>query len=133
MQITEFAHKKSADKKVKVAGTIRSMDENGWFVINDENHKPINIAKIEVVKGWIKVYYTFNASTIHTFIATPDETLAANGFFLGASVTKNCASIAVSKVENGIVRLVDASKIRSDSGNIWFHGLFSVDEQIGVN
>ena len=133
MKITEFADKKYADKKVKVAGTLKIIDERGWFVVNDENHKPINIGRIEIVKGFIRIYYTFNASTIHTFIATPDETLAANGVFLGARVTKNYASIAVSKLENGIVRLVDASSIRSDTVNIWFQGLFSVDEQIGEN
>ena len=133
MQISEFADKKSADKKVKVAGTLKIIDERGWFVVNDENHKPINIGRIEIVKGFIRIYYTFNASTIHTFIATPDETLAANGFFLGARVSKNYANILVSRLENGVVRLVDASSIRSDTGNIWFQGLFSVDEQIGDN
>ena len=133
MQLTEIADKKSADKTVRVAGTIKIIDENGWFVINDENHKPINIAKVEIVKNFIRIYYTFNASTIHTFIATPDETLAANGVFLGARVTKSFATIAVSKLDNGNVRLVDASTIRSDSGNIWFHGVFSVDRHIGEN
>ena len=118
------------DKKVEIAGTIRSVDENGWFAINDEDHTPINIARIEVQRGYIILHYTFTASTIHSFIVTPDETFAASGFFLGASVYKNYAAISVSRLNNGIVEVVNPSKIRSAFGNIWVHGLFSVDEQI---
>ena len=117
-----------ADNKVEIAGAIRSMDDNGWFVIDDKNHTPVNIAKIEVEKGWIRIYYTFNASAIHTFIATPDETLAANGFFVGAAAQKDYAAITLSRVnKKGMVESVDPSTIRSKFGNIWIHGLFSVD------
>ena len=118
---------KLADNKV-VAGTIRSMDENGWFVLNDKNHTPINIARIEIVGSKILIHYTFTASTIHSFIVTPDETLAASGFFLGAAVHKDYAAITLSQVnKNGSPELVDPSAIRSEFGNIWIHGLFSVN------
>ncbi len=118
---------KLADNKV-VAGTIRSIDENGWFLLNDKNHTPINIAKVEVVSSTILIHYTFAVSTIHSFIATPDATLAANGYFIGADVHRDYAIITLSRVNNnGIVELVDPSTIRSEFGNIWIHGLFSVD------
>jgi hypothetical protein len=116
-----------ADNKV-VAGTIRRMDENGWFVLDDKNHTPINIAKIEIVGSNILIHYTFTASTIHSFIVTPDETLAASGFFLGAAVHRDYAAITLSQVnKNGSAELVHPSAIRSKFGNIWIHGLFSVD------
>ena len=119
------------DKQIKVAGTLRCIDENGWFAINDKNHTPINIARIEVQRGYIILFYTFTASTIHSFIVTPDETFAKSGFIMGASVYSNYAAILVSRVDNGKVVVVDPSKIRSVTGNIWVHGLFSVDEQKG--
>ena len=119
---------KLADKKVEVAGTIRCIDETGWFVMNDQNHTPINISKIEMLGTNILIYYTFSASTIHSFIVTPDETLAASGFFLGAAATRDYAVITLSKVnDQGIVESVDPSQIRSELVNIWIHGLFSVD------
>ena len=119
---------KLAGNKVEVAGTIRRIDENGWFVLHDELHTPVNIAEIEIEKKTILIHYTFTASTIHSFIATPDETLAANGYFLGAEVHRDYAAITLSRVNNkGVVELVDPSHLRSKFGNIWLHGLFSVD------
>ena len=116
------------DDQVEVAGTIRRVDENGWFVLNDKNHAPINIDKIEVVGKNILIHYTFTASTIHSFIVTPDETLASRGFFVGAAVHRDYAAITLSRVKkNGIVELVDPAVIRYKYGNIWIHGLFSVD------
>jgi hypothetical protein len=116
-----------ADNKV-VAGTIRRIDGNGWFVLNDKNHTPINIAKIEIVGSNILIHYSFTASTIHSFIVTPDETLAASGFFLGAAVHRDYAAITLSQVnKNGSAELIHPSAIRSKFGNIWIHGLFSVD------
>ncbi len=118
----------SADKTVKVAGVIRCIDEKGWFVINDGGHTPVNINRIEVKNGLILVYYTFSASTIHSFIVSPDETFAGAGYFVGASVNRDRASIAVSRIINGKVVPVDASTIRSKLGNFWIYGLFSIDE-----
>ena len=119
---------KLADKKVEVAGTIKRINENGWFVLHDEMHTPVNIARIKVENGNILLHYTFTASAIHSFIATPDETLAANGYFVGANVHRDYAVITLSRVNNnGIVGLVDPSTISSQFGNIWIHGLFSVD------
>ncbi len=131
MHLAKIADKKKADKMVKVAGTLKIINENGWFMLNDQKHTPINISKIEIDGAYIKIYYTFTASTIHSFIAAPDETLAAKGYFLGARVFRNYAFILVSRLNNGIVQIIDPSTIRSANGNIWVHGLFSVDEQIG--
>ena len=118
---------KCADNKVEVAGVIRSIDENGWFVINDGHHTPLNIDRVEVKQGYIIIYFTFTASTIHSFIVSPDETFARDGFLFGACVYSNWAGITVSRVIDGKVVPVDASTIRSNVGNLWIYGFFSVD------
>ncbi|MBW2408938.1 MAG: hypothetical protein JRF72_04005 [Deltaproteobacteria bacterium] len=118
-----------ADNRIEVAGTIRSIDDSGWFVIDDEVHKPLNIASIGVSEGYIKINYTFTASTIHSFIACPDETFAKAGYIFGTTVYRKYVGIAISRVIDGRVEPVDAATIRSELGNIWIYGLFSVDEQ----
>ncbi len=125
--IIYFQNQKS-DKRATVAGVIRCVDEKGWFAINDGGHTPLNIAKIEVVNGNIVVHYAFKASKIYTFIVTPDETFAREGYFVGSSVGLSAATISVSQVVNGEVIAVDASTIKSKLGNFWIYGLFGIEE-----
>jgi hypothetical protein len=122
---------KCADNKVEVAGVIRSIDDKGWFVINEGLHTPINIERVEVIQGHIIIHFPFSASTIHSFIVSPDETFSKEGYIVGAAVTKKAACIAVSRVINGNVVPIDASSIRSQTGNLWIYGLFRVDKQDG--
>ena len=114
--------------KIEVAGTIRSVNDRGWFVINDDAHTPINIDHVTVRKGVILINFAFNASKIHTFVVTPDETFAMSGYFVGASVVHNHAAIIISKEVNGSVVPVDASLIKSKLGNFWVYGLFTVNK-----
>jgi len=131
LSLLVYIKSKNTDKTVQVAAVIRCIDDKGWFAINDGAHTPLNIDKIEVKNGLIVVYYTFRASTIHTFIVTPDETFANAGYFVGSSVGFNKATITVSQIVNGGVVPVDASTIRSQLGNFWIYGLFSIDENDG--
>jgi hypothetical protein len=128
LSVMIYFQNKNPDKTIKVAGVIRSADENGWYVINNDGHKPLNIAKVEVKNGLIVVNYTFKASAIHTFMVTPDETFARAGYFVGASVGLSAATISVSQVVDGKVAAVDASTIRSKLGNFWIYGLFEIEE-----
>ena len=107
-----------------VAGVLRSEDERGWYAIDNDNHRPINIGSVKAERGLIVVNYIKELGPINTFIAAPDETFAKEGFLLGASVSRNQARILVSKVEGGKVFPIDASTIRSKWGNIWVYGLF---------
>ncbi|MBW2408940.1 MAG: hypothetical protein JRF72_04015 [Deltaproteobacteria bacterium] len=116
-----------ADKEVEVAGALRIVDENGWFVLNDDVHKPKNIDRINVYKGYIIVHFTFTASDIHSFMVSPDESFVFAGFIFGTSVYRSYAAIAVSRIVDGNVEKVDASRIRSNLGNIWIYGKFSID------
>ena len=113
------------EEKMVVAGTLRSSGNQGWYVISDKAHVPLNISRVEVKNGAICVYYAFTASRTHTFIVTPDETFAGAGIFVGASVSKNRAAISLSRVIDGKVVRIDPSKIESDWGNFWIYGLFT--------
>lgn len=113
--------------KVVVAGTIRNTGDRGWFVLDDESHAPINISRVEVKKGVVIVYFPFRASKIHTFVVTPDETFGASGYFVGASVRKGSAAILVSKVVDGKAVPINASDIKSQIGNFWIYGLFTLE------
>ncbi len=113
------------NKKIEVAGVIRCTDGKGWFAINDENHASINIEAIRVKDGAILLFFSFSATTIHSFIVTPDEIFAQAGFLVGATVRPNLAVIHISRIINGNVVPVDASTIRSELGDFWIYGLFS--------
>lgn len=111
--------------QINVAGAIRNPDGSGWKAINDAGHTPLNIKNIEVINGAIVVHYDFKATTIHSFIAAPDETFALAGIMSGASVNRDRATIILSKIVNGKVVRLDASKVQAKFGNIWLYGLFS--------
>jgi hypothetical protein len=111
-------------KQEIVAGVLRSEDDQGWYVINDKGHTPINVQSVKAEGGLIVITYSKEFESIHSFIAVPDETFAKAGLHIGASVGRSKAKILVSKYIEGKVVPIDASKIRSKWGNIWIYGLF---------
>lgn len=116
-------------KKVEVSGTIRNTKQEGWFVINDVTHESINIKSVKESNGVVVIEFPFIASKIHTFIASPDDSLAFNGYFIGSSVTTKSASILISKISNGKIKQIDADDLNEPYNNIWIYGLFSIEEK----
>jgi len=113
----------TSDQEI-IAGVIRSEDEQGWYVIDDPDHTSINIQSVKAEDGLILVTYSKEFGRIHTFIATPDETFAKEGYQVGASVDRDKARILVFKMVQGETVPIDASTIRSKWGNIWLYGVF---------
>lgn len=72
-----------------VAGVIRnSGSPNYWQPINDSNHAPQNIDSVTTDTSAITIDHSSLAATKNVaFIAVVDETLAAQGFTVGASST----------------------------------------------
>jgi len=71
-----------------VAGVIRYYSsENRWDLIENQegNHKPINIASIESDTSKITINYALSGSSVTTFLAVPDESMAKFGIFMGCS------------------------------------------------
>ena len=113
-------------KTIEVAGTIRGTADKGWYIVADENHSPINLELIKVLEDGVGVKFKFQASTIHTFIATPDDTLSAKGYEVGASVTRGGAVLVITREIDGTRQVVNPRTIDEEGGNIWIYGLFSV-------
>jgi hypothetical protein len=111
--------------KIEVAGVIRRVEPNSWYVIDDSGHKPIGIRNITEDNDKVTIYYDFNASKVHTFTITPDETFSRLGLRCGASVGLDKATIYISKIEDGNVVSVDPTTISNSGGNFWIYGLFS--------
>jgi len=112
-----------------VAGVIRN-DGDGWAVIDDQTHTPINIAFVESDARGIVVGFSFDASDIHTFIVGSDEALSLAGVFSGASVNTDRARISISR--DSVIGAVRTSPLWIDSArfpfsNFWIYGLFSAE------
>lgn len=86
------------DKIVQVAAALRmDPDTKQWFFIDDAQHRPLNLDKVETdPNGTAHVYFSFNSSKIIAFICSPDESFAHKGLHCGASVGTDMARIEFS-------------------------------------
>ena len=119
----------ASPEKIEVAGTIRGTSQTGWYLIKDKTHAPINIESVEIKNEVVILKFTFEAALIHTFIATPDDTFVLKGYSVGASVNSKSANIVISQYIAGESKIVKASEIDEKWGNIWFYGLFTIDDE----
>jgi hypothetical protein len=108
-----------------IAGAIRN-DGKGWRVIHDADHAPINITSVETTKRTIRVNFAIEGTTIRSFIATPDETLARSGFTIGASVGLRSADLMIGRPGIFGARHVSPALVDLNDypwSNIWIYGL----------
>jgi len=85
-----------------VAGVLRNFnDGQGWRLISEPEvakHSSLNVTSVSSDATGITVNYSALAATkAISFLVTPDETLAAAGFFCGASVTETSAVITLKR------------------------------------
>ena len=101
----------------EVYGTIRNTGK-GFEVINDAEHKPLNICNVITTKTTVSFDFCGNkAKFVHTLIITPDETYAIKGVLAGASVGLDKAVI---QFGNG--KLINPQTLTESSGNFWIYG-----------
>lgn len=83
-----------------VAGVLRNAG-SGWAPIDDIDHHPMNMGAVTYSAdsgGQIIIDYTaIGATKVVSLVVTPDETLARAGFFAGASVTQQNATIRLAR------------------------------------
>lgn len=78
-----------------IAGVARNTGGT-WRLIDDADHKPFGISKIEnISSGGFKIYYDRIASKVGVLHATPDETYAEALFNMGGSVGLEYSGIVV--------------------------------------
>lgn len=74
-----------------IAGTIRNTG-TGWFAIDDTSHRPTGVTGVTATSTSIDVAFATTAKIV-SFVCGPDETYAARGLRMGASVATNAAKI----------------------------------------
>jgi hypothetical protein len=89
--------KGTSGKKYKVVACILRNEGSGWYAIQDVGHEPVNILSVTNDSLAINVTFDFTASKICSFVATPDEYLAEQGYFMGSSVVKDGAVIKLGR------------------------------------
>lgn len=103
----------AAGKIESVAGVIRQdvNDPSRWYFINDEGHTPVGFEPTIKVSGTdLVLTFSNKYSRVVTFVATPDETLAADfGASIGSSVALDTATLRM-------------SMSKQISGRVWFDG-----------
>lgn len=80
-------------------GTIRNVGVGGgyWQPISDSAHHPTGIGTVTTDATEITVNYDFTGTAIGSVVAVTDETMAAEGYFVGASVASNQCKIRLSR------------------------------------
>lgn len=85
--------KGTAGRKFRlIAGTIRNTG-TGWHVIDDTGHRPTGVTGVTASATSIAVAFAATAKIV-SFVCGPDETYAAWGLRVGASVGTSSANIS---------------------------------------
>lgn len=103
-----------------VAGVIRNAGD-GWYVISDAAHQPLNIESVRSDDTSISVVFGTQFSAIRTFIVSSDETYAEQGVVCGASVALDLAIIKCSRGGQP----VSPAHLMDKLGNLWLYGVFT--------
>jgi hypothetical protein len=81
-----------------VAGVMRNTG-SGWALINDGSHPALNVASITDNSTSITINFSFTSKGVVSFVATPDETMALDNVFMGASVGFSSATLQLSSAK----------------------------------
>lgn len=109
------------DEYTLVAGVIRNSG-NGWALLNDDGHEPIGITGVSQDDQKIIITYAPQSKVI-ALTVTVDETMAAEGYSVGASVGLDTTRIYIYDKDNNAVNPKDyVNKL----GNIWIEGYFKM-------
>lgn len=120
----DFENKKIAnvamgDEYSMVAGAIRN-EGDGWKLIQDDAHETIGIYEVDQDDEKIIIKYN-DFSKVNGLTSVADETMASEGYTVGASVGLSETWLFIYDNENNLVK---PSEYKNISGNIWINGIF---------
>lgn len=101
-----------------IGGVIRNVGD-GWYLIQDESHETIGIDSISQDDKAITIYYK-DKQKVNSIAVTVDETMASEGYTVGASVGVNKTLIYLYKDGKSI----KPSDYNNVLGNVWIQGVF---------
>lgn len=102
-----------------MAGVIRN-EGKGWKLIQDEAHETLGIKSVSSDEEKIIISYD-KTSKVNSMSVSVDETMAAEGFTVGASVGLDVTYIFVYDANGDVVQ---PKKYVNSKGNIWIQGIF---------
>jgi hypothetical protein len=135
-----FVTGKPGQKYRTLLGSIRNIGSpNYWQLISDSAHIPSGIASVVSTDTDITINYDFEASAIGSVIAVPDETMASQGWTVGASVSKTACVLKLGRTRtiSGYVSHdgTSWSTVGDISNPVFSAGVLTVDHSkvIGTN
>jgi hypothetical protein len=92
---------KTGQRYRTLLGTIRNYGAGGgyWQPVDDAAHNPTGFESVTTSATDILVDYDFDGSGIGTVLVTTDETMAAERYFVGASVAANQCNIKLHRAK----------------------------------
>lgn len=111
-------------KHLFIGGVLRNVTGT-WEILTDPTHQSDNLWTVKADANAVYVTYPPTTTKVMTFQATTDETYAALGIFMGASVTPELATIKFSQVKlGGLVKPLNPLNLKTTWGNVWLSGMF---------
>lgn len=101
-------------------GVIRNTG-SGWFIMNNSGHQSIGLSGISQTTTKITVYFSKVYSKVNTCIVTVDDTMASQGYTVGASVGLDKVNIMIFDSD---LNVVNPASYTDSGGNIWISGHF---------
>lgn len=97
-------------------------DGFGWHIINDTGHAPVGITAVITKPTYLEIHHAVGAIRVATSWVSVDETYAAKGLWVGASV-----GLALTRIflytgcpcGSGSSTPVNPATIDEPSGNLW--------------
>lgn len=101
---------------VPLAGVLRP-GADGWVLLNDSGHKPINLARAEDMGDYLRIHYTGTFSKVGAVVISPDEQMAMLGYRAGVSAGKAYAN---AYMFNGMGALIRPADMPADPSRNWW-------------
>lgn len=99
-------------------------DGAGWHIINDAGHRPVGITGVTTHPTHLEIQHAVGAIRVVTSSVTVDETFAASGLHVGASVGQAFSRIELfdgcPSMANPAVPL-DPATVSAPYGNVWVY------------
>lgn len=102
-----------------IAGVIRN-EGYGWNLIQDKTHETLGINNVEQDNDSIIIYFD-EMEKVNSVAVTVDETMAEEGYHVGASVGTDRMVIIIYDRNN---EKINPKKYVNNLGNIWIQGIF---------
>lgn len=104
---------------VSLAGVLRPT-VNGWVLLNDGGHKPLNLASVADMGEYLRITYSGVASKVGAVVISPDEQMAEWGYRSGVSAGKAYANMWTYSAGGALIRPADMPV--TPSRNWWVTG-----------